>query len=176
VDTIAARLLEANLLTRDASSGWPAEPVGVPHASGLILEFYGAVLPKPRGADWIIFIGAWLAARYMLWRWPLRRIVNRVAQRKHSHESSRERVRVEDVRRLIGLYIYMRPFVYTRKEKCLLDNLTLVEFLAAAGVFPDWVIGVRTRPFAAHTWLQMDGNLLNDSPGRIGFFTPILVT
>lgn len=69
----------------------------------------------------------------------------------------------------------MRPLVITSHDKCLHDSLTLVHFLASEHFYPQWVIGVRTRPFAAHSWVQAGPLVLNDVHEYVRGFTPILV-
>lgn len=72
-------------------------------------------------------------------------------------------------------YARLRPLVLTAHENCLHDSLALVGFLASQGVFPRWVIGVKTRPFAAHSWVQMGSIVLNDQHETVRQFRPILV-
>lgn len=72
-------------------------------------------------------------------------------------------------------YERLRPFVYTSRDKCLHDSLALIAFLASEGVFPRWVIGVKTRPFGAHSWVQSGGTVLNDQHENVRRFHPILV-
>jgi hypothetical protein len=50
----------------------------------------------------------------------------------------------------------------------------LIEFLAKFEIFPWWVIAVRTRPFAAHSWVVHDGLLLNESLAAAEEFFPLL--
>ena len=55
----------------------------------------------------------------------------------------------------------VRPYIYSSKDKCLLDSLVLAQFLAAHGVSATFLIGVRTLPFAAHSWVQLNDCVLN---------------
>jgi hypothetical protein len=75
----------------------------------------------------------------------------------------------------VSSYMRLRPFLFTAHDKCLLDSLTLIRFLARRRMFPAWVIGVRTRPFAAHSWVQSAGLVLNDVHEHVRSYTPILV-
>ena len=72
-------------------------------------------------------------------------------------------------------YERLRPFVFSAQHECLHDSLALVGFLATEGVFPRWVIGVKTRPFGAHSWVQSGGTVLNDLHENVRRFRPILV-
>ncbi|MGQ3050703.1 MAG: lasso peptide biosynthesis B2 protein [Roseateles sp.] len=80
-----------------------------------------------------------------------------------------------DLPQASALYLRMRPLVITSHDKCLHDSLTLLRFLAAERLFPSWVIGVRTRPFAAHSWVQSGNLVLNDTHEYVRAFTPILI-
>ena len=45
---------------------------------------------------------------------------------------------------------------------CLFDSLALMHFLLARDVRAELVFGVRSRPFAAHCWVEVDGIILDD--------------
>ena len=76
---------------------------------------------------------------------------------------------------LVGTFRLLRPFVYCAREQCLLHALTLARFLAHYHQHPHWVIGVRTRPWAAHSWLQWDELIFDGRPDDVGEYTPLLV-
>lgn len=57
---------------------------------------------------------------------------------------------------------------------CLFRSGMLSAFLRALGHRPIWVFGVRTWPFQAHCWLQVDDIALDDEAERLRAFTPIL--
>lgn len=82
---------------------------------------------------------------------------------------------IEAMRPAVLAYETLRPFVFTAREKCLLDSLALITFLAKDGLLPCWVIGVRTRPFGAHSWVQCGSTVLNDQHEYVRQFRPILV-
>lgn len=58
--------------------------------------------------------------------------------------------------------------------ECLKRSFLLKRFLASRGFAADWVFGVRTWPFAAHCWLQIDDLVVGDRLERVGRFTPIM--
>jgi len=82
---------------------------------------------------------------------------------------------VQAMRSGVAAYEALRPFVFTAREKCLLDSVTLVTFLAREGLAPRWVIGVKTAPFGAHSWVQSGMTVLNDQHEYVCQFRPILV-
>lgn len=51
---------------------------------------------------------------------------------------------------------------YPASYVCLFDSLALSHFLIGQGVCSDLVFGVRSRPFSAHCWVEVDGVILDD--------------
>ncbi|MDY0749100.1 lasso peptide biosynthesis B2 protein [Paucibacter sp. R3-3] len=72
-------------------------------------------------------------------------------------------------------YERLRPYLLTARERCLFDSMSMLEFLAAEGLFPHLIIGVKTAPFGAHAWVQCGPMVLNDQHARVRQFRPILV-
>jgi len=60
-------------------------------------------------------------------------------------------------------------------DRCLSDSLAFLSICYASGLSPRLVFGVRTTPFAAHCWVQVDDLVLNDRLEHVRLFTPILV-
>ncbi len=58
---------------------------------------------------------------------------------------------------------------------CLQRAFQLRRLLAQDGQRVDWVFGVRTWPFFAHCWLQIDDLVIGDRIERVRAFTPIAV-
>lgn len=58
---------------------------------------------------------------------------------------------------------------------CLYRSGLLRRYLVALGHQVDWVFGVRTWPFAAHCWLQVDDLALDDEAERLIAYHPIMV-
>lgn len=77
-------------------------------------------------------------------------------------------------RRLVAVFLQLRPWFYTARDKCLFDSLVLVEFLHRYHVSASYVIGVTAKPFSAHCWVQSGAVVLNDDVERVAQFTPIL--
>lgn len=59
-------------------------------------------------------------------------------------------------------------------RKCLVRSFVLLRFLQRSGLNAQWVIGVRTWPFSAHCWLQLDDMALDDAWERLVAYEPIL--
>lgn len=82
---------------------------------------------------------------------------------------------LDSMRAGTAAYERLRPFVFTARDQCLYDSLALLSFLAAERLFPRWVVGVKTCPFGAHSWLQSGGTVVNDHHEYVRRFRPILV-
>lgn len=58
---------------------------------------------------------------------------------------------------------------------CLERSHMMLGYLRRLGLDADWVIGVRTWPFAAHCWLQAGDAALDDDHERLAAYTPLMV-
>jgi hypothetical protein len=96
-----------------------------------------------------------------------------VLERKRRDERAVKEFSVDRARILVSVFIRLRPF-YDRKYLCLFDSLALLDFLARYALFPTWVFGVQSEPFAAHCWIQQDGFLVNDTVERVDAYTPVM--
>lgn len=56
---------------------------------------------------------------------------------------------------------------------CLFRSRMLLAFLRKSGLNATWVFGVRTWPFEAHCWLQVEDLVLDDTLDNVRNFTPI---
>ena len=97
--------------------------------------------------------------------------VRRLKQRPHSPPN----IKISDLKAHMKAFMRVRRGLYDVKQNCLLDSLCTVEFLASLGVYPNFVIGIQTNPFAAHAWAQDGEYVLNDYALRVSYYSPILV-
>ena len=74
----------------------------------------------------------------------------------------------------IAVFRRLRCYVFSAKGRCLFHSLALVLFLHRYGVFPTWVIGIKTNTWEAHSWVQEGPYLLDTNPEKVCEFTPIL--
>jgi hypothetical protein len=121
----------------------------------------------------LIFLRAVLIALFTLRARSLLHAVLR-GERRHARTAGAV-FHLEKARELLSVYTLIRLFVFSRRGRCLLDSVVLMEFLAAYGVHPRWVLGVNVRPFAAHSWVQHEGWVLNGTVGFVRTYRPILV-
>lgn len=76
---------------------------------------------------------------------------------------------------LSGKFLRMRTWFYTAHNYCLLDSLTLAQFLLRRRISATLVLGIETSPFGAHAWVQIGDVVINDSVEVVRRYTPILV-
>ena len=74
---------------------------------------------------------------------------------------------------LVGAAQAAAPFVPFEGE-CLQRAHLLRRLLWREGFRPQWIFGVRTWPFGAHCWLQIDDLVVGDTLDRVRFYTPIM--
>jgi hypothetical protein len=75
---------------------------------------------------------------------------------------------------LTYVFRLLRPYFFTANGHCMLHALSLIQFLAHQGEFPCWVMGVRTQPWGAHSWVQQGELLFDTNPAKVCPYDPIL--
>jgi hypothetical protein len=120
------------------------------------------------------FIAAFVWARCSLSLRPLYLAVRSVTERKARRSGE---AGVPDILKLaaaVDVFRRLRPFLFAAEGRCLLHALALVRFLSRYDLYPDWIIGVATQPWAAHSWVQWGDFLLDSNPEKVCRYTPIL--
>jgi transglutaminase superfamily protein len=138
------------------------------------IPFRGNIVPRPFicAKHVSAFCRAYLRAVFDIKCRPLSATVRRIQARNSKYAlATPDQERITE---LVRVFRFLRPLFYTAKDRCLLDSLALMEFLARFDAFPTWVIAVRTRPFAAHSWVLSDTLLLNERLETAEEFVPIL--
>lgn len=88
--------------------------------------------------------------------------------------ASTQAVAADRLAELIGAARRARPWIPFEGE-CLQRAYLMRAYLAKRRIATDWVFGVRTRPFAAHCWLQIGDRVVADRLERVRLYTPIMV-
>ncbi|MGH8290128.1 MAG: lasso peptide biosynthesis B2 protein [Steroidobacteraceae bacterium] len=170
-DELVSQMLAHGMLVTDPHLGKPAVPVTIARPERALIEFDLDARPRAGTAHLLRFARSCLRAQLSLKLSPMQSIVQTVGERK-----ARLGLAVApDSRPLVTAFSRLRPLFYTLRAACLLDSLTLLHFLSADGICPDWVFGVKTEPFDAHCWVQQGEVLFNDVPDRVRQYSPILV-
>jgi len=94
-------------------------------------------------------------------------------QRQSSIHRGNYVTRDEIVERLAS-FLRLRIWCYTARQRCLFDSLVLTVYLTNAHIPCIFVIGVASKPFLAHSWVQIGGSVLNDTAEHAQTFKTIL--
>ena len=176
VQRVADNLIERGLLRRGWNEASRAPRSSVPT---LAMDLPAGTLEANRTlrpTDWIYFTLACAQAFWLLKRLPLEAIAARVtAARRQDTQLDPARLDLMDVFAHVQVFRRLRRLFFSEKNRCLLNALALLFFLRRYGHFPLFVIGVKTRPFGAHSWVQHEQFLLEGDPASVCHFVPILV-
>ena len=112
--------------------------------------------------------------------WNLRRhkpkpIIDRIAALRARPMEQAASGGTEVAAQVVEIFRRLRTFTYTAKNHCLLDSLILTDFLFRNGLMPTFIIGIRTKPFLAHAWVQIGDCVMDDKLESLEDLTPILV-
>ena len=171
-DSVQA-LLDAGLITPNPSSIAPHIPALIPKTTDEWTADTIAGRPRMGSRAYFGILRAVLAARLALKYRSLAQITLALRRRKTTL-AAQVQCDVNRTAHLSLVFDYLRPYVLSAVNACLLDSITLLNFLALYQIYPDLVFGVRTRPFIAHCWVQYNHIVLNDTVERVCRFTPIL--
>jgi hypothetical protein len=175
-DALVSQMLAHGMLVTDPYVGKAAVPVATVRPQRSLMEFDLDMRPKTTAAQLWRFASSCLRAQLSLKLRPIQSIVEAVRDRKARRAADEaQEADPARLRALVTAFARLRPLFYTLRAACLLDSLTLLHFLSAEGIHPDWVFGVKTEPFDAHCWVQHGEFLLNDVPDRVRQYSPILV-
>jgi hypothetical protein len=119
------------------------------------------------------FFAAARSANRSLQSEPIAQTVQRVFARKQRALTPPSSFPLQKTKQLVAAFNWLRPF-YDRQYLCLFDSLALLDFLSQYTIYPTWVFGVQSEPFAAHCWVQDKDRLLNDTVERVRLYTPVL--
>jgi hypothetical protein len=171
---IATELIGLGLLTtsRSASKTFLPPAASAPETSLLTLD----ERPRISTACVVRFFATCIAVTLRLKFRPLDRSLTHLARRKSGSATpfTTDDAALDQARNLARTFFYLRPFAYAARNRCLLDSLTLAEFLASYGIRATCVFGVRANPFEAHCWLQIGSHVVNETPEMAKRYAPIL--
>ena len=172
---LLVRMTQAGILTTSQPDGKTASPIAIPTATSTFVGEYHDTPARIGAARLRKFIVSVAEAGGRLRMGGLESTVRRL-QTRRSEVSNRMRTSapLAAMRDATDAFEFLRPLFLTQKDGCLLNSVALVEFLSHEELHPLLVIGVRTRPFAAHCWVQEGPVVLNDLPEQIRKFVPIL--
>jgi hypothetical protein len=94
--------------------------------------------------------------------------------RRQSRMPSGNAAAGQDLIRRLASFLWLRTWCYTAQRHCLFDSMVLSVYLTLAMVRCALVIGVATKPFLAHAWVQIGESVLNDTAEHVQDFRCIL--
>lgn len=171
---ITHALLRRRLLSADLVTGKAATPIHIPRPTRELVPDGHGEHSRVRVGHAAAFLAAALRAALMLRCWSLEHVITRVRRRKKFAANSRSIFDALAARQAIVTFRTLNPWCFSARNKCLLTSLALLEFWPRGTLVPTWVFGVKTRPFAAHCWLQHEDMVLNDTLDHVESYTPIM--
>lgn len=176
VEEVVQPLLDQGWLLEEKAGGKDVTPAGVAAPRIELQDDLEDARPEVDLHDVLACFAASVRARLLMRMGSFEHVVRRVATRKAAALARGARaVDLDRARQLMAKFDYMRAFLFSHREECLRDSFAVLEFLAGYGIFPEWVFGVRARPFVAHCWVQHEGIVFNDTAEHTGGYTPIMV-
>jgi hypothetical protein len=176
-DALGKELVASGLLTvgRDRRQ----RPIGVASIDapdGLLIDNFDEDVPRLS----MLHIARFLAACMIVWGYlhlgSLEQALSRAQRRKGRLRRSTRRADLKTTGEATRVFVHLRTFVYTAHDHCLFDSLVLSDYLQRFGVLSSCVFGVRTLPFGAHCWVQIEKSLLTETSAEyVANFSPILV-
>ncbi len=114
-----------------------------------------------------------LRATKSLKRHSLHAAITDIQQRKAS-QASQNNPSYDMIAPTLGAFLLTRRLMPTH-DRCLPWSIAMADYLSRRRCFPDLVIGVKMKPFAAHAWIQLEDRVLSDRLDEVLPYTPILV-
>lgn len=170
-DATISQLLTHGLLT---TSGKTAEGVEPPSATRDWFDEWRTV-SLAETAPYILPFALSFMGTLLAWRLrSLEHNIRTLERRARRHAQSTDGNDAESMRRLTGVFLLLRAWAYTARDRCLFDSLVMTDFLNRCGRYPTFVMGIRTGPFRAHCWTQHGDCALNELDTRTRQYAPIL--
>jgi hypothetical protein len=175
--TLLASLIDTGILTRNAEDGVASARRAVVDMKKEWVSIGDELEVESRvtAVHVVNFAKAFAEARLSLALRPFEATVERVRVRKATRGRDFDVCHALQVAAMVDVFRRLRAFVFAAEGRCLLHALTLINFLARCDFYPEWVIGVSTQPWGAHSWVQWGDFLLDTNPEKVCQFAPILV-
>lgn len=175
ITSLIAHLVETGLITKDGAKGKPAAPVRLDRPTCSLMHWAPEEHLSVRASHVANVAAASATAAVLLRLYPISRVVQRVHRRKVKSAAEQIAHDPASARELTAIFLKLGPLFFSEQNRCLFSSLALIEFLARYAIFPQWVFGIQTRPFAAHCWVQQETTVFNSTSEFALAFTPIMV-
>jgi hypothetical protein len=173
-EDLAAALMKRGLITTLKAVGHVPTPVSLATNKAIPPGLRAERTYKVQLTHVIRFFRAFLYVAWNLRRKRIKQLVDRQARMNRDLRLADCTGVPERVRDLLLVFRRLRLFAYTAHDQCLLDSLVLAEFLRSNGEHPIFCIGVKSKPFLAHAWVQVGDCVLDDTLDHVRNVAPIL--
>lgn len=173
-EVIEALLGAGFITTRQEQTVLPRLCQPLPSES-LLETLHGTARPPLKWTAIAAFLAAYTSAAYKLRRLRFDQVLQSMHTRKSAIAASAPGASREYIQALVQTFRWQRLWTYTGTDKCLLDSLVLIDFLCRFDVAAMLVLGVQSKPFGAHAWVQWQDKILNDTLEKVSRYAPILV-
>jgi hypothetical protein len=112
------------------------------------------------------------------YHWALKALAVRTLYDTYRELRTAQRPSTCDLEPLIiatNVFRTVRPYAFSARGRCLIHALTLHRFLHLQGLSARWVMAVRTRAWAAHSWVQRGEFVFDARPEDVCEYTPLLI-
>lgn len=169
-------LVNRGILTASPNAGKFASPVALtPAARSLVSGARSATSDVTCASLVTPFLLSYCHVGLNIRGGRLDRMVTKLKARNARRTGRTARVATPDrLQPVLASFRRLRTFSYTAHNGCLFNALVLARFLCHLDFAPTFVIGVRTKPFCAHAWVQLSDCVLDDRLESVHRFTPIL--
>ena len=164
-----AELTRLGLISESSELAKPITQLSSPSAEVIGFDFNQP--PKIGLRDVLYITSAFVKTKVLFHTCSLRCLLQRISKRR---KMTVARVEGDTMRVSVEKYLMMRSIFFSVRDRCLLDSLFLIEFLAAYNIYATINFGVRSQPFRAHCWVERGPCVLNDSLSQVAAYSKIL--
>lgn len=170
---LISELLHAHILTIHGASDAPPMPANIPFPEIHLMESAHEFSRKLRLSDIWRFVLSSVVARWTLKRKGLEKTIHIIQQRRR-HQCIDHPLDIAAARRYVCIYNTLRHLC-TNTQKCLLDSISLIEFLARYNCYPGIVFAVQLEPWGAHCWVQYGSIAFNQDIDEARTYLPVML-
>jgi hypothetical protein len=167
-------LLDAKIITA-------AKPAAAAHSAPHILatsSLMATSFSKPphpyRPKTMFILARAMTNTRLHLRRGDFGLIAADLVRRKNEVTGNGSATCAGEVTELFRVFRWLRLWSYTAAGACLFDSLVASEFFLRHRIPTTLYLGVQSKPFGAHAWVQWHDVVVNDTVENVRRYTPIM--
>jgi hypothetical protein len=172
---VMADLIAQGVLTkREADARKTALPWREPSTASRALDHNNPSSLRIRCSDIIVFLTSLASTAAALRFRSLQSALDSLETRK-ARQGRYQEFNVERTSDLIAIFRRLRSFTFSGHRRCLFHALALMKFLSHYGIHPNFVMGVKVEPWAAHSWVEYGDYVLDATPEQVRFYHPILI-